>query len=120
ALHVSIGSIFPHPQLPSGGFPADELNWWYGTMLSSGTRGYLNYTMFHFRALRPLFMYLWNRTKKERPIEGVCADEAKAVRAAVNIPVISTGGYQDAALIRRMLNEGYCDGVSMARPLIAN
>ncbi|MBV9611475.1 MAG: hypothetical protein JO091_03345, partial [Acidobacteriaceae bacterium] len=25
AIHVSIGSIFPHPLLPPGGFPPDEL-----------------------------------------------------------------------------------------------
>jgi 2,4-dienoyl-CoA reductase (NADPH2) len=43
ALHVSIGSIFPHPQLPSGAFPPDELNWWYGGMVSSGVSGFRNY-----------------------------------------------------------------------------
>jgi len=26
ALHISVGSIFPHPLLPPDGFPADELN----------------------------------------------------------------------------------------------
>jgi 2,4-dienoyl-CoA reductase (NADPH2) len=120
ALHVSIGSIFPHPQLPSGGFPVDELNSTYGTMIASGSRGYFNYTLFHFPLLRPLFLYFWNRTKKNRPLEGVCADEARAVRAHVKIPVITTGGYQDARLIRRVISEGYCDGVTIARPLIAN
>ena len=120
AIHVSIGSIFPHPQLPSGGFPPDELNWWYGNMISSGVRGYLNYTLFHFKVLRPIFLYLWNRTKKDRPIEGVCREESKAIKAAVSIPVINTGGYQDAALIRQSITEGYCDGVTIARPLIAN
>ncbi len=120
ALHVSIGSLFPHPQLPSGGFPPDELNWWYGNMASSGVRGYLNYTLFHFKALRPLFLWLWNRTKKERPVEGVCAEEAKAIKAAVSIPVLNTGGYQDAALVRRVISEGFCDAVTIARPLIAN
>ncbi len=120
AIHVSIGSIFPHPQLPSGGFPADELNWWYGNMISSGVRGYLNYTLFHFKTLRPLFLYLWNRTKKDRPVEGVCREESKAIKAAVSIPIINTGGYQDAALVRESIIEGYCDGVTIARPLIAN
>jgi 2,4-dienoyl-CoA reductase-like NADH-dependent reductase (Old Yellow Enzyme family) len=119
-LHVSIGSIFPHPQLPSGGFPPDELNWWYGGMVSSGVRGFFNYTLFHYKLTRPLFLYLWNRTKKERPVEGVCRDESKAIKAAVSIPVINTGGYQDAGLIRRVISEGYCDGVTIARPLIAN
>ena len=120
ALHVSIGNIFPHPQLPSGAFPADEASWWYGVMVSSGIRGYLNYTLFHFKALRPIFLYLWNRSKKERPVEGVCADEAREVKKAVNIPVLNTGGYQDARLIRKVITEGYADGVTIARPLIAN
>ena len=119
-LHVSIGSIFPHPLLPSGGFPVDEANWWYGGMVSSGVRGYLNYTLFHFKLLRPLFLALWNRTKGQRPVEGVCAEEARAVKGRVSIPVLSTGGYQDGGLIRKVLTEGYCDGVSIARPLIAN
>jgi 2,4-dienoyl-CoA reductase (NADPH2) len=100
--------------------PPDELNWWYGGMVSSGIRGYFNYTLFHFKALRPVFMFMWNRTKKQRPVEGVCRDEAKAVKAAVSNPVLNTGGYQDAALVRRVISEGYCDGVTIARPLIAN
>ena len=119
-LHVSIGSMFPHPQLPSGGFPADEANWWYGGMVSSGVRAYLNYATFHYKALRPIFLGLWNRTKKQRPVEGVCAVEAREVKKNVGIPVINTGGYQDGALIRKVIAEGYCDGVTMARPLIAN
>jgi 2,4-dienoyl-CoA reductase (NADPH2) len=120
ALHVSMGSMFPHPQLPSGGFPLDEANWWYGNMLSAGVRGYFNYTLFHFKLLRPLFYAFWNRTKKDRPVEGVCAEESRAVKQAVKIPVINTGGYQSGALIRKVISEGYCDGVTIARPLIAN
>jgi 2,4-dienoyl-CoA reductase-like NADH-dependent reductase (Old Yellow Enzyme family) len=68
ALHVSIGSMFPHPQLPSGGFPAEEANWWYGNMVSSGVRAYFNYTLFHYKILRPIFLAFWNRTKKDRDI----------------------------------------------------
>jgi len=120
AIHVSIGSMFPHPQLPSGGFPADELNWWYGGMASSGVRGFLNYTMFHYKLLRPIFLGLWNRTKKDRPVEGVCADEAREIKKHVKVPVLNTGGYQSGALIRKVISEGYCDGVTIARPLIAN
>lgn len=120
ALHVSIGSMFPHPQLPSGGFPLDEANWWYGNMMSNGVRGYANYTLFHFKILRPLFSAFWNRTKKQRPIEAVCADEAREIKRNVSIPVINTGGYQNGALIRRVISQGYCDGVTIARPLIAN
>jgi 2,4-dienoyl-CoA reductase-like NADH-dependent reductase (Old Yellow Enzyme family) len=120
ALHVSMGSMFPHPQLPSGGFPVDEANWWYGGMVSSGVRAYLNYTLFHFKTLRPIFLAFWNRTKKDRPVEGVCAEECREVKKNVSIPVLNTGGYQNGTLIRKVIAEGYCDGVSIARPLIAN
>jgi 2,4-dienoyl-CoA reductase (NADPH2) len=89
-------------------------------MASSGVRGFFNYTMFHFKVLRPIFLALWNRTKKDRPIEGVCADESREIKKNVKIPVINTGGYQNANLIRKVISEGYCDGVTMARPLIAN
>jgi 2,4-dienoyl-CoA reductase (NADPH2) len=120
ALHTSIGSIFPHPLLPPGGFPLDEANWWYGNMLSSGVRAYLNYAFFHFKTLRPIFLWLWNRTKKDHVVEGVSAEYSKEVKRNVSIPVINTGGYQDAQLIRKVISEGACDAVSIARPLIAN
>jgi 2,4-dienoyl-CoA reductase (NADPH2) len=120
AIHVSIGSIFPHPLLPPGGFPPDELNWWYGTMISSGVRGYLNYTMFHFKFLRPIFTAFWGRTKKDHPVEAVSSEYCKEVKKNVSVPIINTGGYQDARVIRRVITEGYTDAVSMARPLVAN
>ena len=120
AIHVSIGSIFPHPLLPPGGFPPDELNWWYGNMVSSGVRGYMNYTLFHFKVLRPIFLYLWNRTKKKHPIEAVSSEYCREVKKVVKVPVINTGGYQDARVIRKVITEGWTDAVSMARPLIAN
>jgi 2,4-dienoyl-CoA reductase-like NADH-dependent reductase (Old Yellow Enzyme family) len=120
AIHVSIGSIFPHPLLPPGGFPPDELNWWYGTMIASGVRAYFNYTMFHFKILRPVFSAFWGRTKKTHPVEAVSSEYAKAVKQNVSVPIINTGGYQDARVIRRVITEGYTDAVSIARPLVAN
>jgi 2,4-dienoyl-CoA reductase-like NADH-dependent reductase (Old Yellow Enzyme family) len=120
AIHVSIGSIFPHPLLPPGGFPPDELNWWYGNMISSGVRGYINYTMFHFRFLRPIFTAFWARTKKYHPIEAVSSEYCREVKRSVGVPIINTGGYQDGKVIRRVISEGYTDGVSIARPLVAN
>jgi len=38
----------------------------------------------------------------------------------VSIPVICTGGFQTASLIREALASKHCDGVSMARTLVAN
>lgn len=120
-LHISAGSLFPHPLVPPGGFPPDELNWWYGGMVSSGVRGFFpNYTLFHFKILRPIFLWLWNRTKKKFPVEGVSMDYCREIKKNINIPVLNTGGYQDGALIRKGIQEGSFDGVAIARPLIAN
>ncbi|HSX80291.1 MAG TPA: NADH:flavin oxidoreductase, partial [Candidatus Saccharimonadia bacterium] len=120
-LHVSAGSLFPHPLVPPGGFPPDELNWWYGGLISSGVRGYFpNYTLFHFKLLQPIFLWLWNRTKKQFPLEGVSMEYCREIKNAVNIPVLNTGGFQNGALIRKGIAEGFFDGVAMARPLIAN
>jgi 2,4-dienoyl-CoA reductase-like NADH-dependent reductase (Old Yellow Enzyme family) len=120
AIHTSIGSMFPHPLLPPGGFPPDELNWWYGSMISSGVRGYFNYTMFHFRILRPIFSFFWGRTKKDHPVEAVSSEYSREIKKNVSVPIINTGGYQDGRVIRRVITEGYTDAVSIARPLIAN
>jgi 2,4-dienoyl-CoA reductase (NADPH2) len=34
--------------------------------------------------------------------------------------VICTGGFQTASVIRAAITDGFCDGVSIARPLVAN
>jgi 2,4-dienoyl-CoA reductase (NADPH2) len=120
AIHVSIGSIFPHPLLPPGGLPVDEFNWWYGAIISSGVRGYMNYTVCHFKLLRPILDFLWNRTKKSHPVEAVSSEYCREVRKNVGVPIINTGGYQDGKVIRRVISEGITDAVSIARPLIAN
>jgi hypothetical protein len=82
------------------------MNWWYGNIMSSGARGFLNYVCFHFKTLRPLIFYFWNRTKKNRPVEGVCLHEACEVKKVIAIPVLCTGGFQDGALIRKAISEG--------------
>jgi 2,4-dienoyl-CoA reductase (NADPH2) len=46
--------------------------------------------------------------------------EARAVKSAVSIPVLCTGGFQTASVVRRAIEEGACDGVTIARPLVAN
>ncbi len=120
ALHVSIGSAFPHPLNPPGDMPAEVLAKTYDAMASWGDHGWRNLTVFRFRALRPIFRWAWFRLQKGRPIEGVSLAEARAIKAAVKIPVISTGGYQTASVIRDAITSGAVDAVSIARPLIAN
>jgi 2,4-dienoyl-CoA reductase (NADPH2) len=50
----------------------------------------------------------------------VSVGAASAIKKAVGIPVIVTGGFQRASYIREVLERGDCDGVSIARALIAN
>lgn len=119
-VHVSIGSSFPHPLLPPGGFPPDELKWWFGSVTSSGIWGFRNYLALNTKWLRPFLLYAWNRIKKKHPVEGVAVEYAREVKKVVDVPVLCTGGFQDGELIRRVIQDGWVDGVSIARPLIAN
>lgn len=120
ALHISMGSLFPHPLNPPGGFDFDTIASTYDAMISSGTRAFRNYIFFAIEPLRPLFRWLWFRMKAGRPIQGVGAQEAFAIKRAVSIPVISTGGWQSRSAIEKFLDAGYFDGVAIARPLVAN
>ena len=119
AVHVSTGSFFPHPLNPPGDFPLEELSHTYGSMLSWGKRAFRNYILFRYRALRPLFLLFWNRIKN-RPIEGINLKDSQKIKQRVKIPVLCTGGFQTASVIRRAIAEGQCDAVTLARPLIAN
>ena len=53
-------------------------------------------------------------------IEGANLSDAKAIKAAVSVPVICTGGFQTASKIRAAIERGDCDAISAARPLVAN
>ncbi|MFP4410632.1 NADH:flavin oxidoreductase [Coleofasciculus sp.] len=153
AIHVSTGSIFPHPLNPPGEFPRIEAMRWYDLMLSSGIHTFRNYLLFRFPLFYPIFLFLWNRVQKQtqdQPIQGlevkaqalnesfqrfvsseqmqellqkyqgVSLNHAAEIKKQVNIPVICTGGFQQASYIRRAIQEGFCDAVSIARPLVAN
>ncbi len=120
ALHISIGSLFPHPLNPPGDFDFDTIEKTYDTMLSSGTYTFRNYLLFRYKFLRPIFRWVWFRMKKGLPVEGVSLEHARAIKKAVSIPVISTGGYQTASIVRDAITTGAADGVAIARALIAN
>lgn len=119
AIHVSMGSTFPHPLNPPGGFPIEHAGRTYGSMIPSGVYTFRNFILFRYRILRPFFNMLWNRTKPDI-VEGINVDEAYEIKKNVNIPVLCTGGFQTASYIRKVINEGFCDGVAIARPLVAN
>ena len=163
AIHVSTGSLFPHPLNPPGTFPlegkfsTDKASSTYDIMLSSGGfEAFRNYLLFRYRALHPIFLWLWYRIPRKvrrqfpQPIagdaitdagldasfrkffstsqmqkllddfQGVSLRQAKEIKQSVKIPVICTGGFQQASYIRKAIDEAFCDAVSMARTLVAN
>jgi len=128
AIHVSTGSTFPHPHNPPGPLDWEYASGPYQSMLSSGRHPARNYLLMRFRALRWILGLMWSRRqtfiRQGRPvpdlIEGIGASDARRIKAAVSIPVISTGGWQNAGRIAAALRGGDCDAVSIARPLLAN
>ncbi len=118
ALHISTGSYFPHPRNPLGQFPVATIARSYDTMISSGSHTLRNYLA--FRYLPGLSTAIWQRTVKDLEPEAAALSQARAIKENVAIPVLSTGGYQTASVIREAINDGSCDGVSMARTLMAN
>jgi 2,4-dienoyl-CoA reductase (NADPH2) len=120
ALHVSSGSLFPHPLNPPGDFSFETIATTYDAMISSGVDTFRNFLVFRYRSLRWIFYWLWFRMKRGMPIEGVSIEEARAIKAALKIPVLNTGGYQTASFIREGIKSGAFDGVAIARSLIAN
>lgn len=119
ALHVSSGSFFPHPRNPPGEFPVDELIKTYDQLLSSGGLALRNYLFFRGRFTRRIFERRWADARGDR-IEGINLPEAQTIKQAVNVPVLCTGGFQTAEIIREAIKQKFCDGVTIARPLIAN
>ena len=120
AIHVSVGSFFPHPRNPAGvDLPVDDLVKTYDALISSGESAFRTYLL--FRNLPDLARRQWNEAApKPEEIEGQTLPEARRVKAAVPVPVICTGGFQTASVIAGALERGDCDAVSIARPLIAN
>ena len=121
ALHVSTGAFFPHPKNPCGSdLPVDDLVKSYDTMISSGERTFANFLLFH-GASGQLARQQWNKEAgPANEIEGKNLPDAHAIKAAVNVPVICTGGFQTASVITKAIERGDCDAVSAARTLIAN
>jgi 2,4-dienoyl-CoA reductase (NADPH2) len=120
AIHVSIGSFFPHPRNPAGvDLPVDVLANTYDALISNGEAAFRTYLL--FRNLPELARRQWNdAAPAPGEIEGQNLVDARAVKQAVAVPVICTGGFQTASVIAGALERGDCDAVSIARPLIAN
>ena len=119
AVHVSTGNFFPHPLNPAGDFTPADVVGTYDTMLSSGRDTLRNYALWRFRPTRRLMRFVWTRTVPENP-EGLLLPDADEVRCHLTVPVIVTGGFQTASVVREAIRSGHCDAVSIARPLMAN
>jgi 2,4-dienoyl-CoA reductase-like NADH-dependent reductase (Old Yellow Enzyme family) len=118
AIHVSSGSTFPHPENPAGEFSIEDMVRTYDVMLSSGKSTFRNYLLFRLWPANRVMKARWERDPAEVP--GRSLPDAAAVKKAVGIPVIVTGGFQQASLIAAALERGDCDAVSIARGLVAN
>lgn len=118
AIVVSTGSSFPHPRNPPGGIDAQVLTKTYDTMASSGYFTLRNLILFN-SPLGQFFQWWWGRNGGGQP-EGLNLPDARRVKQAVGIPVLCTGGFQTASVIRDAITKGWCDGVTIARSLVAN
>ena len=120
AIHVSVGSFFPHPRNPAGvDLPIDDLAKTYDALISNGETAFRTYLL--FRNLPELARRQWNEAApKPDEIEGQNLPDARLITSAVSVPVICTGGFQTASVIAAALERHDCDAVSIARPLIAN
>ena len=119
AIHVSGGSSFPHPRNPAGDLPIEDFIRVYDSMISSGDHTFRNFLLLRNDLTGALFRDRWLKERGD-VIEGLNLADSEAIRKAVSIPVICTGGFQTASVIREAIREGRCHAVSMARPLIAN
>jgi 2,4-dienoyl-CoA reductase (NADPH2) len=119
-FHVSSGHLFPHPRNPAGTFPIPDVIRSYDTMLSSGRYTFRNYLMFRTPPFNKLFAWIWRRRARKLGVEGINLPLARAIKAAVSVPVICAGGFQTASVIEGAIADGSTDGVSIGRPLIAN
>jgi 2,4-dienoyl-CoA reductase-like NADH-dependent reductase (Old Yellow Enzyme family) len=128
AIHVTTGNMFIHPRNPAGPLPVDVAARTYQSMLASGELSFPFYLMFRSYWLRDVAKWFWGRALQDklsdpRPwekLEGLNLEAARAVKNAVKIPVLCTGGFQTPSVIRQAIESGACDAVTIARPLLAN
>jgi 2,4-dienoyl-CoA reductase (NADPH2) len=120
AIHVTAGAAFPHPRNPPGSMPVRDLVNTYDTMAASGRYTFRNYVMFRTWPLNAVFRWQWERPVRRREPEGINLPESRAVKEAVSIPVLCGGGFQTASVVANAVANGACDGVTIARSLLAN
>ena len=87
-------------------------------MISSGVHAFRNFVLYRIWPVNRFMQRRWQRPLDG--VEGALIEDARAIRAAVSVPVLCTGGFQTASVIRDALESGACDAVTIARPLVAN
>jgi 2,4-dienoyl-CoA reductase-like NADH-dependent reductase (Old Yellow Enzyme family) len=118
-FHISSGASFPHPRNPAGEFPIEDTVRGYDTMISSGKHTWRNYLIFRTWPANKLFKRQWEKAARGR-VEGINLPDCRAIKQAVSVPVLCTGGFQTASVVAGAIQRGDCDGVTIGRPLIAN
>jgi 2,4-dienoyl-CoA reductase-like NADH-dependent reductase (Old Yellow Enzyme family) len=118
AIHVSAGSTFPHPLNPAGDLPLKEVRDNYDGLISSGSAAFRNYLLYRIPIVNGIMRRRWARPADQ--VEGLNLPESRAVKRALAMPVLCTGGFQTASVVRQALADGTCDAVTIARPLVAN
>src|SRR5258708_16374139 len=88
-------------------------------MISSGTHTFRNCNLLREGLTAAIFHHEWLRNRGD-VIEGINLPDARAIKQAVSVPVLCTGGFQTASVIRKAIDDGNCDAVSIARSLVAN
>ncbi len=119
AIHVSTGSTFPHPYNPAGKFDLKEAAAAYSHLLTSGKHTLRNYLGMRVFPVNQFVKGRWNNPGKQQT-EGALLPESAAIKRAVSVPVVCTGGFQQASMIRNAITSKMCDAVTIGRPLVAN
>jgi 2,4-dienoyl-CoA reductase-like NADH-dependent reductase (Old Yellow Enzyme family) len=91
----------------------------YDGLISNGRYTFRNFLVFRTWPLSKIWKWHWERPSRNG-VEGINLPDSHALKQAVGIPVICTGGFQTASVIAAAIERGDCDGVTIARPLIAN
>ena len=120
AIHVSSGSMFPHPRNPAGGLPVDVARETYDTMLVERAADVPQLPACRFGAAAPLFRLVWNRTDRGLDPRASTSPTPRRSSGASRSRCSAPAGSRPRRSSARRSTGGACDAVTIARPLIAN